>query len=59
MKINNVEAYAKDMKYVVFRIVDGTAWYYNAWNDYGKALAQAIDCGGYIIPSSEVEKGDY
>jgi hypothetical protein len=55
--INNMAEWAWENKYVVFRIVDGKAWFYDAWNDYKKALNQAIEEDGQIIPISEIVRG--
>ncbi|MBQ1789611.1 MAG: HNH endonuclease [Oscillospiraceae bacterium] len=54
MKIRNLAEYAKDNRFVVFRMVDGEAWYYDSWADYEKALAQAIEIGGQVAPVDEV-----
>ena len=55
IKIENMGERAYTWKYIVFRVVDGVNWYYGAWNDYDKALAQALEEGGQVAPVSEVE----
>lgn len=57
MLINNISDYAFKRKYVVFRMVNGEAWYYAAWDNYDKALNQALEEGGQVAPISEVKKG--
>jgi hypothetical protein len=56
MYINNLADWAKAKKVVVFRLVDGAAWFYDAWDDYTKALSQAVEIGGQIIPTSEISE---
>ena len=55
MKINNMPDWAKRKKYIVFRMIDGEAWFYDAWNDYLKAFKQCMEpcVQGHIIPSDE------
>lgn len=53
MKIYNMPEQAR--RYVVFRLVDGDAWFYGSWDDYPKALAAAVTCGGQVIPAGEVD----
>lgn len=55
MKINNMPEWAATKKYIVFRIVSGVAWFYDGWNDYPKALEQALEIDGQIIPIECVE----
>lgn len=54
MKIYNVPE-DQTRRFVVFRLVDGDAWFYGAWDVYEKALSAAMTCGGQIIPASEVD----
>ena len=42
-------------RYVVFRLVNGEAWYYGDWDDYGKAEAAAMEIRGLLIPADGVE----
>ena len=55
MKINNLDNYARCKKYIVFRVVDGDNWFYDAWNDFDKALNQAIEIDGQVAPIEAVE----
>lgn len=54
MKIYNVPEDQR-RRFVVFRLVDGDAWFYGAWDVYEKALSAAMTCGGQIIPATEVD----
>lgn len=56
MKINNMDKHAKGRKYVVFRVVNGENWYYDAWDDFDRALAQAVEIGGQVAPTEAVEE---
>ena len=53
MIVNNMTPWAKEKKFMVIRIVEGNAWFYDAWDDGEKAIKQAIEVGGMVIPSSE------
>ena len=55
MKINNMPETAKARKYVTVREVDGGWWFYDAWDDFEKALKQAREINGQIIPVSMAE----
>ena len=55
MKVNNMKGYARDRKYTVIRMVDGEAWFYGAWDDADKAIRQAIEEGGHVIPTSAID----
>lgn len=55
MKVNNVASWANEKKYMTIRMVDGEAWFYDAWNNVDKAIAQAIEEGAYVIPVEAVE----
>lgn len=55
LKVNNLPVGYRDRKYIVFRMVDGAAWFYDCWDDIEKALQQAIEIGGQFVPSSRVE----
>ena len=58
MRINNMPDWAKRKKYIVFRMVDGEAWFYDAWNDYMKAFKQCMepDVRGHIVPINEINE---
>jgi len=55
VKIRNLAEYAKDNRFIVFRMVDGEAWYYDSWTNYEKALQQAVLVGGQVIPVWEAD----
>ncbi len=50
MKINNVPKMSKNRKFIVFRVVDGANWFYDAWDDFDRALKQAIEIEGQVAP---------
>ena len=56
MIVRNVSKYAYERKFITFRFVEGDAWYYGAWDDYEKAVDQAIEIGGHVIPIEEVQE---
>ena len=51
MIVKNMSTFARHRSYLVIRIVDGEAWFYDAWNDVEKAIKQAVEVGGMVIPS--------
>lgn len=55
MRVYNVPNSANQCRYIVYRVVNGTAWYYGAWESYEKALRQALAIQGQIIPIGEIE----
>lgn len=55
MKINNMSSNAKDRKFIVFRVVDGANWFYDAWDDFEMALNQAVEVKGRVAPIEAVE----
>lgn len=55
MKINNMPEWSKTRKYVVFRIVDGDNWFYDAWDDFDRVLKQAVEIEGQFAPIEAVE----
>lgn len=55
MKVNNVAPWAREKKYMTIRVVDGEAWFYDAWSDEAKAIMQAVEVGGHVIPVDTVE----
>jgi len=56
IKVNNMTPWAKEKKYQVIIMVDGEAWFYDAWDDVDKAIAQATEeyVHGHVIPTSAV-----
>ena len=55
MKVNNMTDWAKKSKYVVFRVVEGDNWFYDACDDFDRALKQAIEIEGQVAPIEAVE----
>ncbi len=55
MKINNMDDYARGKKFIVFRVVEGENWFYDAWDDFDRALNQAIEVEGQVAPIEAVE----
>lgn len=55
MKINNMSEYGRGKKFIVFREHDGENWYYGAWDDFDKALNEAVEIGGQVVPVDMVE----
>ena len=55
MKVNNMAPWAKNRKFLVVCRVDGELWFYDAWDDHDKAVAQAMEecVQGMVIPASE------
>ena len=51
IKINNLPAFAKNNTWVVYTIVDGKAWFYDAWqaDRQADAIWQALDIGGFVV----------
>jgi hypothetical protein len=47
--------WAKTRKYITFRIASGVAWFYDAWTNYARALEQALEINGQIVPIEEVD----
>lgn len=56
MKINNLFDCSKARKFIVFRVVGGENWFYDAWDEYDRALAQAVEIGGQVAPVEAVEE---
>ena len=56
MNINNVPAYAENMKYIVARRVNGQYWFWGAWNDRDRANEVAIEVG-CVVFCNEQKKG--
>ena len=55
MKIKNLDYAALKMKYVVFIVINGKNWFYDAWDDFDRALKQAIEIEGQVAPIEAVE----
>lgn len=56
MKIYNLPEWAWERRFIVFRLVEGDAWFFDAWDAYEKALKQAVEIGGQVIPVGEVAR---
>lgn len=56
MKVNNLNDWARESKYIVVRIVDGAAWFYDALEDFDRAAKQAIEVGGLVVMRCDVEE---
>ena len=60
MKVNNVQGYAFDHKYIVARRVEdciqngSDLWFYGAWDDAEAAHTVALEVGGIAIETSLV-----
>ena len=55
MKVNNVPDWARKKRYIVCREVNGSWWFYGAWDDFEKGLKQAVEIKGQIIPECIAE----
>lgn len=55
LKINNLPDYAGLYDYVVYRSVNGEAWFYGAYNDLTKASQVAEEIHGYIVEVRNIE----
>ena len=49
VRVQNVSAYALDTKYWVVRCVEGTCWYYGAWDDEAEAIRVAKEVDGLVV----------
>ena len=45
-QIHNMPLHAYDYKFIIFRTVDGDAWYWGADNDLDRAARIAAEIGG-------------
>lgn len=52
MIVKNMADWARSKSFLVIRIVDGEAWFYDAWNDADKAIKQAVEEGAMVIPAT-------
>ena len=55
MKINNLKDYAKNHKYIVYRVVDGEAWFWGAYDELKDASAAMLDIAGCVIETEKVD----
>lgn len=49
MKINNVPAYVTEKPFIVARNIDGSLWFYGAYDTAGKANEVAVEVDGIVI----------
>lgn len=51
IRVNNFEEYAKDRKWVVIRMYEDEAWFYDAWDEDHKedAYKQAHEVDGIVV----------
>ena len=59
MGIYNISDYAWNYKYMVFRLCDGKAWFFSAWNDYAEACKQARENDGGVIETAHVLEAEF
>ena len=54
VKINNMPESATHRKWIVVRIADATAWFYDAWayDHEDDAYAQAREVGGLVVENT-------
>lgn len=53
-RINNLPLTAYDYKFIIFRVVDGEAWYYGADNDPVRAARVAAQVRGSWCATEDV-----
>lgn len=59
IKICNLQDYALECKYIVYRISSaGERWFYGGYNDVSKAASVAAEIGGFVCERAECEKED-
>ena len=55
MKIHNMPIYAWKYQYIVYRSIDGDAWFYGAFDSVNEASQVAAEVHGYIEVTKNVE----
>lgn len=55
MKINNLPNYAKEHKFIVYRVAQGEAWFWGAYDEVSEASTAMMDIGGCIIEAEKVD----
>lgn len=56
IKIYNLEEYALQCKYIVYRISTmGERWFYGGYNDVSKAASVAAEIGGFVCERGEID----
>ena len=53
--INNVPRYALELRYWVYREVDGKRWFFGAWDDSRKAIDAATKERGWVFDAQTAE----
>lgn len=48
MFINNLPEFATTCRYIVYRLVDDKAYFWDAWNNEEAACKAAFEIGGYV-----------
>lgn len=57
MKVRNLPMNYDSYAYITVRNVNGEWWYYGAFvNDFNRALAQAVEIGGQVMPSAGIQR---
>lgn len=57
MKVNNLPRDYENYAYITVRNVNGEWWFYGAFvNDFDRALTQAVEIGGQVMPSAGVQR---
>jgi len=57
MKVNNLPRDYESYAYITVRNVNGEWWFYGAFkNDFNRALAQAVEIGGQLMPSVGIQR---
>ena len=49
IQIANVPEYAYQYRYITYRLIDGEAWFWGAYEDSNEALDAAREIGGYVL----------
>lgn len=55
MKINNLPNYAKDHRFIVYRVVNGEAWFWGAYDEVSEASNAMMDIDGCIVETEKVD----
>ena len=55
MKINNLPDYAKQHRFIVYRIIDGEKWFYGAYDDVSKVVQVCKDINGQAAELSDID----
>lgn len=55
MKIYNMPAYATEYPYIVVTVEEDYIWFYGAYSTRVKAVEVALEIGGCVLPTTNVE----